>query len=154
MYLLDTNHCSRIIDGDQNVIQALNNLGDTIVATCAIVRGELIYMAHKSDRQAENLRLVEDFLKDIDVYPIDEDAATIYGEIKIAVINRFGPQEKAKRRKIDIDKLGFKENDLWIAAVAKQHGLFIVSADSDFQRMKEAYDLEVTTWYRNTFVGW
>jgi tRNA(fMet)-specific endonuclease VapC len=52
MYLLDTNHCSRIIDGDQNVIQALNNLGDTIVATCAIVRGELIYMAHKSDWSA------------------------------------------------------------------------------------------------------
>ncbi|MEK7398749.1 MAG: PIN domain-containing protein [Candidatus Poribacteria bacterium] len=77
----------------------------------------------------------------------------MYGEIKIAVINHFGPHEKAKRRKIEIDRLGFKENDLWIAAVAKQHGLVIVSADSDFQRMKEAYYLDVTTWYRNTFDG-
>ena len=108
-------------------------------------------MAHKSERYAENLRLVEDFLKDIDVYPIDENTATIYGELKIAVINHFGPHEKAKRRKIEIDKLGFKENDLWIAAVAKQYEFVIVSADSDFQRMKEAYDLEVTTWYQNIF---
>jgi tRNA(fMet)-specific endonuclease VapC len=151
MYLLDTNHCSRIIDGDENVIKAINDLGDTIIATCAIVRGELIYMAHKSERYAENLSLVEDFLKDIDVYPIDENTATIYGELKIAVINHFGPHEKAKRRKIEIDKLGFKENDLWIAAVAKQYEFVIVSADSDFQRMKEAYDLEVTTWYQNIF---
>jgi len=58
MYLLDTNHCSRIIDGDRNVIQTLDNLGNITVLTCAIVRGELIYMAHKSERHADNLRLV------------------------------------------------------------------------------------------------
>jgi tRNA(fMet)-specific endonuclease VapC len=42
--------------------------------------------------------------------------------------------------------LGFDENDLWIAAIAYQHNLIVVSADSDFQRIQQVKTLSVDSW--------
>ncbi|WP_373270749.1 PIN domain-containing protein [Nostoc sp. T09] len=42
--------------------------------------------------------------------------------------------------------LGFDENDLWIAAVALQYSLIVVSADSDFQRIQQVRKLSVESW--------
>jgi tRNA(fMet)-specific endonuclease VapC len=146
MYLLDTNHCSKLIAGNSYIVNKLTELDDTPIATCVIVRGELVFMAYKSARQNENLLSIQSFLNDIDILPIDDKAADIYGELKAALIDHFGPKEKEKRRNATIEKLGFKENDLWIAAVAKSHEYIIVSTDKDFVRMKEADDLRIESW--------
>ncbi len=147
MYLLDTNHCSYLLDNHPIVVQKFAELGneDTAV-TCVIVQGELVYMAQKSERKAENLRRVEQFLEQIEIYPISEETADIYGKLKAAIIDHFGPKEKAQRRRVTIEKLGFQENDLWIAAIAKCHGFTIVSTDSDFERIKEVEELFVENW--------
>lgn len=147
MYLLDTNHCSRLLQGHTAITRRLEELGDTQVVTSAIVQGELAFMAHKSERKADNLQLVREFLEDIRVYPLDGTVADVYGEIKAAVLDRFGPKEKARRRKATVEKLGFTENDLWIAATAKRHGFTVVSADGDFERMREAVDLPLERWW-------
>ena len=76
----------------------------------------------------------------------DDEAADVYGQLKAAVLDRFGPREKAKRRKAKTERLGFSENDMWIAAIARRRGLTVVSADSDFQRIAEAVDLTIETW--------
>ena len=52
MYLLDTNHCSHLLNSHPKVVQKLEELGDTLVATCVIVRGELIFMAFRSEQKA------------------------------------------------------------------------------------------------------
>jgi len=65
MYLLNTNHCSRIIQGHPSVIRKLVELRDTPVSTCVTVCGELIFMAEKSGNRKENLNLVRRFLRDI-----------------------------------------------------------------------------------------
>jgi len=147
MYLLDTNHCSRLLQGHPAIINTLKELGETPIATCVIVRGELIFMAQKSERKAENLHQVHQFLNDILVYPVDDETADIYGKLKAAIIDRFGPKSKAQRRKAETTKLGFSENDLWIAAIAQRYGLIIVSADSDFERMKEVEELSIEKWW-------
>lgn len=77
---------------------------------------------------------------------LDGFTATIYGQLKAALFNQFAPKEKSKRRKTKITDLGFDENDLWIAAVALQHGLTVVSADSDFQRIREVRALSIESW--------
>lgn len=146
MYLLDTNHSSHLIAGHPSIVERLAVLGDVPVATCAIVRGELVFMVHKSERKQENLRQIQAFFDEIDVFPVDDQVADIYGHLKAAIINHFGPREKAKRRKAKIENLGFSENDLWIAAVAKRHGYTVVSCDSDFERLKEIGGLEVESW--------
>jgi tRNA(fMet)-specific endonuclease VapC len=146
MYLLDTNHCSGAILGDSDIINRLATLDNTLVATCVIVQGELIDMAERSRARENNLALVQRFLQGIYIYNVDETTATLYGQLKAALFNQFAPKEKGKRRKTKITDLGFDENDLWIAAIALQHNLTIVSADSDFQRIRTVKALSVESW--------
>lgn len=127
-------------------MRRLHELGDSIVATCVIVRGELAFMVEKSDRREHNRRLLHSFLQDIRVYEVDSETADIYGRLKVAILDRYGPKEKAKRRRARVDKLGVSENDLWIAAIAKRFGLTVVSTDDDFQRIQEADSLDLETW--------
>ena len=82
----------------------------------------------------------------MEIYPIDKETADTYGRLKSAIIDHFGPKERARRRKATTEKLSFQENDLWIAALAIRHQLIVVSTDSDFQRIKEVWDLPVETW--------
>lgn len=145
-YLLDTNHCSRIIGGDRTIVQQLELHRDDGIATSVIVRGELLFMVQKSQRQAENLQAVEAFLQSISLYPINEAVASVYGELKGTIVNQLGPKDKAQRRKITIQGLGFSDNDLWIAATALHYSLNLASADQDFQRLQIVQSFSVQSW--------
>jgi len=149
MYLLDTNHCSLAILGNSTVLSRLGAIENSLVSTCVIVQGELVDMAERSQRQEENLALIHSFLMTIYIHNIDEFTATIYGQLKAALFNQFAPKEKKKRRKTEIADLGFGENDLWIAAIALQHNLTVVSADGDFQRIQQVKALTVESWIQN-----
>lgn len=146
MYLLDTNHCSLAIIGNTNVLQRLGVVENALITTCAIVQGELVDMAERSERRESNLALIQSFLTGIYIYNVDGFTATLYGELKAALFNQFAPKEKSKRRKTKITNLGFDENDIWIAALALQHNLTIVSSDGDFQRIQQVRALSVESW--------
>jgi tRNA(fMet)-specific endonuclease VapC len=146
MYLLDTNHCSNLILGSPVIARRLTELGSASIATCVIVRGELIFWAEKSEQRESNLQAVHEFLADIEVLPVDDAAADFYGEMKATILDRFGPKERAKRRKATTARLGFAENDLWIAAIARRLGLIVVSSDSDFERIAEVTEIKVESW--------
>ena len=146
MYLLDTNHCSRAILGDPNILSHLAAVDNTLVTTCVIVQGELIDMAERSQRRENNVALVQRFLQGIYIYNIDGTTATLYGQLKAALFKQFAPKEKSQRPKTKMTHLGFDENDLWIAASALQHNLTVVSADSDFQRIQQVRALSLESW--------
>ena len=147
MYLLDTNHCSRAILGDSKILERLNTIEGNLVATCVITQGELIDMAERSQRNKSNLALVQKFLQGIYIYPINRTTATNYGKLKASIFKQFAPKEKSKRRKTKMINLGFDENDLWIAAIAWQHSLTVVSSDSDFVRIKQVINtLAIESW--------
>ncbi len=146
MYLLDTNHCSLAILGDINLLHRLAEVENSVILTCVIVQGELIDMAERSQRTEDNLALIHRFLTGIYIHNIDKFTAIIYGQLKAALFNQFAPKEKNKRRKTKITNLGFDENDLWIAAVALQHNLTVVSADSDFRRIQQVRILSFESW--------
>jgi tRNA(fMet)-specific endonuclease VapC len=55
VYLLDTNHCTFLIEGEPNVVEYLRSLGQISIATSAIVAGELRFMAQNSQHQTANL---------------------------------------------------------------------------------------------------
>ena len=147
MYLLDTTHCIKILSGDKKLERKFEALGNAHIATCVTVVGELVYGAHKSDRAGENLRAITELLRDMHaVYGIEVKTAEIYGRLKAGVLDHFGPKDRAQRRIVRTEKLGFRENDLWIASIAKQYDLTVVSADSDFQRLQPILGLKVETW--------
>ncbi|BAU12542.1 hypothetical protein LEP3755_30720 [Leptolyngbya sp. NIES-3755] len=146
MYLLDTNHCSYIIDNDPRVIAEFRSRSEASFAISIITYGELLYMVEKSSQKAGNLRTVQSFLDTIGLYLLDEETGIIYSQLKIAIFNQFAPKDQAKRRKASIQTLGFDDNDLWIAATALQHNLTLVSADSDFTRMQQVCPLTLESW--------
>lgn len=146
MYLLDTNHCSRLIDGHPLIIKRLQELDDVLIATCVIVQGELFFMVQRSKQKEANQKKVMNFLQDIEVCPVDKNAANIYGIMKASLYDRFGPKDKSKRNKFKLEELGVGENDLWIAAIAKRYGFIVVTADNDFDRIKEIEDLSLECW--------
>lgn len=145
-YLLDTNHCSYIINGDSQIINALNTRSNGVISISIITYGELLYMTEKSKQKAQNRIVVEAFLADVDLYFIDEETALIYSRIKAAVFNYFAPKDKSKRRRTTISNLGFSDHDLWIVATAIQHGLTLVSADSDFKRIYQVQAFALESW--------
>ncbi len=145
-YLIETNHCSYIINGDSQIINALNTRTDGVIGISIITYGELLYMTDKSKQKVQNRIVVEAFLADVDLYFIDEETAIIYSRIKASVFNYFAPKDKSKRRRTDISDLGFSDHDLWIVATAIQHGLTLVSADSDFQRINQVQPFDLESW--------
>ncbi len=147
MYLLDTNHCSLAIQNEPNILSRLAEIGQSQIATCVIVEAELIYMAENSQKRNSNLNRINEFLKDIYIYKIDSITAGIYGKFHAELMQRFGPKERSKRRRTRVIDLGFSQHDLWIASIAIQHGLTIVSTDRDFKRIQEVGSFEIETWY-------
>ena len=147
MHLLDTNHCSRIMDGDLNVLSRLQENSEQEIGISVITRGELFFMVEKSERQKENLEKVTQFVEAINIYGVDDAIADCYGQLKGKILKHFGPKkDQAKRNKITIQKLGFSDNDLWIADTAITYGMTIISADKDFVRIQEVQHLSLDNW--------
>lgn len=146
VYLLDTNHCSRIIDKDPQVLSKLQENQNADIGISAITRGELVFMVERSKRQTENAAKVHEFLDAMTLYMIDDAIADCYGRLKGQLLKYFGPKDPTQQRKTTIQKLGFSDNDLWIAATAISYNMIIVSADSDFVRIKEVQHLLLENW--------
>ena len=146
MHLLDTNHCSRLILGDALLAKRVADAGEEEIVTCVIVAGELLDMAHRSERASANLPRFREFVEDIALYSVDEATAAVYGEFKAALFARFGPKEKEKCRRFTLSQLGVGENDLWIAATALQHGSTVISADEDFTRLQQVQFFALENW--------
>ncbi len=146
MYLLDTNHCSAAILGDENLLNHIAELENSLITTCVIVQGELEDMAERSQHKESNLNLIHRFLTGIYIYNIDTSTAPIYGQLKAALFNQFAPKDKSKRRKTKIVDLGFDENDIWIAAIALQNHLTVVSRDRDFLRIQQVKTFPLESW--------
>ena len=86
MYLLDTDHCSRLIEGDAGVTGRLAALRESLVATSIIARGELLFMAQRSGQPGPNLAKVRALLAGLYLYLLDEETADCYGELKASLL--------------------------------------------------------------------
>jgi tRNA(fMet)-specific endonuclease VapC len=121
-FLLDTNIVIAVFAQDASVLQKLGQAGEVFVPS--IVLGELNYGARKSARADENIARIDEFAANSAVLVCDTETAQHYGQIKNAL--------RAKGRPVP-------ENDIWIAAIAVQHGLTLVSRDAHFQEIDSLF---------------
>ncbi len=124
--LLDTNIVIALFAGDAAIRQRLLEALEVFVPS--VVIGELYYGAQRSARVSENLARIDEFVASNAVLPCDAETAQRYGDIK--------NQLRVKGRPIP-------ENDIWIAAIAMQHQLILVSRDRHFH---EVDGLQVEAW--------
>ena len=125
-FLLDTNIVVGLFADDPAIRGHFGQ--DPEVFISVAVLGELYYGVQKSNRVDENLRRINRFLADVVV--IETDAATAY---------EYG----ILRNELRLKGRPIPENDLWVAAAARQHNLILVSRDSHFAYVD---GLKVESW--------
>lgn len=125
-FLLDTNAIIALQRDNEELKSLLKNAGDVFLPVIAI--GELYFGAYKSTKVEDNRKAVAAFITGRTVLQIDADTSDIYGQIKQAL--------RAKGRPIP-------ENDIWIAALAIQYDLTLLTLDAHFS---EIDNLTTQTW--------
>lgn len=118
-YLLDTNHASKVMGGNEILKTHLEDSRQTgsKFGISMTVLGELYYAVFASQRKDENLNHLKSFLDSILIWKYAQKAAKEFGKIQ--------SEQKSKGRPIP-------PTDAQIAAVARVHDLTVLSDDRHF----------------------
>jgi tRNA(fMet)-specific endonuclease VapC len=113
--IVDTNGLSAMADGDTKLEPILREAAD--IAVPVIVLGEYRYGIGQSRSRARYERWLAGVIASCRVLPVEEVTAARYAEIR-GELKRAGHP--------------IPGNDLWIAALARQHELPLLSRDAHF----------------------
>lgn len=121
-YLLDTNVWIYYLKHIGSPVEArLKSTPARDIAVCSVVWAELLYGARKYEKRQNRVARVQRALAPFHSFPFDDTAAHHYAEIRDDLETRgevIGP------------------NDLLIAAIARNHGLTLVSNNREFERVE------------------
>jgi tRNA(fMet)-specific endonuclease VapC len=124
--ILDTNALSAFADGDEKLLLALES--ETELAIPVIVLGEYLYGIHQSRLRASYQAWLKSNLPFFDLLSIVHETAERYSEI---------------RHELKAAGTPVPTNDLWIAALTRQHRTRLVTRDAHFRAVR---GLSVLTW--------
>lgn len=125
-YVLDSNIVIALFDQEVAVLEQMAAASETIVPIP--VFGELYHGAFRSRRSRANVARIDALMQSHTVVALDVDTARLYGAIKNQLRRNGTP---------------IPDNDIWIAALAQQHGAVIVTRDSHFDAVE---NLAVVRW--------
>ena len=125
-FLLDTNVIIALFAKEPVVHERLSNADEVFVPCIAL--GEMYFGAYKSLRIKENLARINEFVLNSTVLACDTDTAKKYGDIKNQLKEKGQP---------------LPENDIWIAAVAQQYDLTLITRDNHFHIIE---NLKIESW--------
>lgn len=117
-YLLDTNIVIALFKQEASVVTHLKKVEKVFIPSIAL--GELYYGAQKSGRPQQNLERIAALVTKRAIISCDANTASQYGEVK---------------NKLRLKGRPLPENDIWIAALALQHGMTLVTRDAHFQQV-------------------
>lgn len=136
-YLLDTNHCSYIINGlhkqpkyrkpqEIQVLKVFESL--TMPAyTCDVVVGEMYYGAETSTNPKRTYQRIEDFLSIVTPVIADKASWLLFAKTKADLKSKATP---------------LKDFDLLIACIAQRYGYTLVSNDTVFKHLPASFQVE------------
>jgi len=117
--ILDTNAVSAFADGDKGLLQVIETEPDLSIP--AVVLGEYLFGIYRSRFQARYEEWLNANLAFFDLLSIGPATARHYAVIRHEL--------KAAGRPIP-------SNDIWIAALAREHGLPLLSRDGHFEAVR------------------
>ncbi|KKO18671.1 MAG: VapC toxin family PIN domain ribonuclease [Candidatus Brocadia sp.] len=125
-FLLDTNIIIALFAKDPKIHDRMANAEEIFVSCIAI--GEMYFGAYKSLKIQENISRIDEFVLKNTVLSCNTETAKIYGNIKNRLKDKGQP---------------IPENDIWLAAIAQQYGLILVTKDSHFDAIE---NLKIEKW--------
>jgi tRNA(fMet)-specific endonuclease VapC len=117
--LLDTNALSALAAADEALIQAIEQVPRLCVTIISL--GEYSYGIKQSRHETELTRWLDVFLQRADILYLGRETLSHYADV---------------RRQLKKDGTPIPANDCWIAALAKEHRLPVVSRDKHFDAVK------------------
>jgi tRNA(fMet)-specific endonuclease VapC len=126
-FLLDTNIVIGLFANDLAIQRKISQHPSAIYVP-SIVLGELFYGAEQSTRKEENRSKIDAFAKISSIVECDLGTAMFYGKIK---------------NQLKMNGTPIPENDIWIAAIAQQRSLALVTRDKHF---KNIIELPIENW--------
>lgn len=124
--ILDTNALSAFADGDPNLLPVIEK--EAGLALPVIVLGEYFYGIHQSRFRVRYQRWLDVNLSLFDLLVVGLETAGRYAEL---------------RRELKTSGTPIPSNDAWIAALAREHRLPVVTRDVHFQAVR---GLRLLTW--------
>jgi tRNA(fMet)-specific endonuclease VapC len=114
-YALDTNIVIALIDGNMAVRDRVAQADRVYIPSPVL--GELYFGAYHSAKVAENVDRIENLVRWYPIMDVDEVTANTYGAIRSRLYAKGTP---------------IPDNDIWIAALARQHGATVATRDQHF----------------------
>jgi predicted nucleic acid-binding protein len=117
--ILDTNALSAFVDGDEAVGDILRR--ESRAAVPVIVLGEFRYGIAMSRHRSDYEGWLETHLPAFDILTVTEDTAVVHAALRVALKQAGQP---------------IPANDAWIAALALEHRLPVLSRDEHFDLVR------------------
>jgi len=114
--ILDTNALSAFVDGDNKILKIISRQPE--LALPVIVLGEYLYGIRQSRLRIRYEEWLRTNLDLFDLLSVGRSTANFYAEIRTELRNSRQP---------------IPSNDIWIAALAREHRFPIVTRDGHFQ---------------------
>lgn len=111
-YLLDTDIYIYLLNGNENILQKIKEVGDTNIYLSAITVAELYFGIFNSQKKNQNLKKIQKHLEKTQIKNFNRSAAKTFGRLKA---------ELKKNGKTLADM------DLAIAAIAEENNLALVT---------------------------
>ena len=128
-YLLDTNSCIYLLNGNESLKNKVKEIGVFSLAVTNSALAELYFGAYNSKKIEENLKRIELFKKNLTVLSDSEESAKQFGKIKANL--------KSKGKIIE-------DFDILIASITiVNHSILITNNIEHFNRID---DLQIQNW--------
>jgi tRNA(fMet)-specific endonuclease VapC len=118
--VLDTNTYVAYLNGNEEVV-AYVRAADQLVLPFVVI-GELYYGFFRGTKTAENSKILSDFLNSprVSIWESTPETAIIFGELAAELADKGKP---------------IQQNDIWIAALCKQHSSPLLTLDKGFKHI-------------------
>jgi predicted nucleic acid-binding protein len=125
---LDTNAYKALGEGEPTVVGSMRRA--EVVALPVTVLGELWFGFMNGSKLRQNSETLERFLATprVQILQLGEQTARVFGEIA-TLLRQAG--------------VAIQQNDIWIAALCKQHGFALATRDQGFQHVLGLEVIEV-----------